>query len=97
MALCHLGQGDREGGAAERLDQPGVLRVEAAQLVDDARILLLGMDGYFLDLLGRQLGRLVGDEMREASLSERPAVEPTGAAMAPCGALIISDKRRGRR
>jgi len=45
VSLGHLGQRDRQGSPAERLDQPGVLRIEAAHLVDDARVVLLGVAG----------------------------------------------------
>ena len=55
MALSHFSQGDRQGRAAERLDQPRVFGVEAAHLVDDARAVFFGVAGDLLDLLWRQL------------------------------------------
>ena len=55
MLLSHLCQGDCEGRAPERLDQSGMLRIEVAHLINDARVVLFGLAGDDLNLLRRQL------------------------------------------
>ena len=63
-------QTDGKRGAAERLAQRGVLRVEIADGIDDGRIGLLGLRRDFLHGLRRNLLSLFGRYLRGAPFQQ---------------------------